>query len=85
MPTKKVEDKPAPREPVAVYEIPVGLRESELGLSSNRTIAPWAMDRVLAHLGAYTVQIVDGIATGNDGRWVEMVRAGDSLQLFERL
>ena len=74
-----------PREPVAVYEIPAGLRDSDLGLSSNRTISAWAMDRVLAFLGVHVVEIIDGVATSLDGQYCELVRNGDSLQLFDRL
>lgn len=77
-------DKPD-RVPAAVFEIPPGLRESSLGLSCNRLINPWAMDRVLSHLGAHSVDIIDSIAVAPDGAYAELVRDGDTLQLFDRL
>ena len=71
--------------PVAVFDIPVGLRESNLGLSCNRLINPWALDRVLSHLGSHTVEIIDSIAVAPGGAYAELVRDGDTLQLFDRL
>lgn len=76
---------PQARVPVAVFDIPVGLRDSNLGLSCNRLINPWAMDRVLSHLRAHTVEIIDSIAVSPSGAYAELVRDGDTLQLFDRL
>jgi hypothetical protein len=73
------------REPVAVFEIPVGMRDSELGLSSNRTINAWALDRLLAYLGAHSVEIIDSVAMCNNGKYAEVVRDGDNLLIFDRL
>ena len=76
---------PAKREPAAVFDIPEGLKSSELGLSSNRTINVWALDRVLGYLGAHSVDIVDSVAVSNEGKYCEIAREGDSLVLYERL
>lgn len=76
---------PVKRIPVAEYEIPAGIRDSNLGLDSNRNINAWALDRTLAFLGAHSVDIVDSLALSNDGKCVELVRDGDMLQLFDML
>lgn len=73
------------REPVAVFEIPAGLRSSELGLSENRTINAWALDRALCFLGVSRLDIRDAIAETTDGRYVELVREGDTLALYDKL
>lgn len=82
---KKPQTETPKREPVAEFEIPAGIRDSNLGLDCNRNINSWALDRVLAHLGAYSVDIVDSMALSNDGKCVELVRTGDMLQLFDTL
>jgi hypothetical protein len=73
------------RIPDAEFDIPEGIRDGELGLRQNRTCHPWAMDRVLAFLGAHSVDIIDSVAVSNDGKYAELVRAGDKLHLFGRL
>lgn len=81
---KSPKEAPA-RVPAVEYEIPPGLRDTELGLSSNRTINDWALTRVLAYLGAHSVDIRDAVAMSNDGKHCELVRAGDKLQIFDTL
>lgn len=81
---KKPADGPK-REPVATFQCLPGLESSEWGLAENRTINAWALDRVLGYLGVSTVEIVDAIAMAPDGRYVEMVREGDELKLYEKL
>jgi hypothetical protein len=81
----KAAEAPEKRQPAAAFEIPAGLRETELGLRENRTINAWALDRVLAYLGAHSVDIVDAVAVSNTGKYCELVREGDNLALYERL
>jgi hypothetical protein len=81
----KAAEAPVKREPSAVFEIPAGLRESELGLKENRTINAWALERVLCYLGAHSVDIVDSVAVADTGKYCELTREGDNLVLYERL
>jgi hypothetical protein len=82
----QVAKKEAPkREPSAVFDIPAGLVNANLGIESNRTINDWALSRVLAYLGAHSVDIVDSVAMSNDGKYCELVRDGDTLVLFDKL
>jgi hypothetical protein len=74
-----------PRIPDAEFDIPEGIRDGEMGLSSNRTCHPWAMDRLLAFLGAHSAEIINSVAVSNDGKYAELVREGDKLQLFGKL
>jgi hypothetical protein len=83
---KAVQPAPEPtREPDASFDIPPGLLECNLGVEANRTCNPWAMDRLLAYLGAHSVDIIDSVAVSNDGKYARMVRAGDKLLIFDRL
>lgn len=75
----------APRVPAASFEIPLGLRDSELGLAENRTCNAWVMDRVLGHMGTHSVEIIDSVAASPDGRYCELVRDGDALLIFDAL
>jgi hypothetical protein len=77
--------KASKREPAASFDIPEGLLDSELGLAENRTCNAWAMDRVLGHLGVYSVEITDSIATSPDGKYAELVREGNKLLIFDKL
>ena len=61
------------------------MRESNLGIECNRTCSAWVMDRVLGHLGAHSVDIIDSVAVSNDGKYAELVREGDNLLIFDRL
>jgi hypothetical protein len=84
MPKVKVEAVEA-RVPAAEFDIPEGMRDGELGIESSRTCNPWVIDRVLGFLGAYSVEIIDSIAVAGDGKYVELRRDGDKLQLFDKL
>jgi hypothetical protein len=75
----------APRTPAATFDIPDGLRTSDLGLDNNRTINAWAHDRVLGFLGAHSVEIIKGVAVSDSGKYAEMVRQGDKLLIYGKL